>query len=411
MSEPLTVASYAPQFLGTRDNRKKNHDKYLMRLALEIEWFAQLPIADVRPKHVIQLIRELKAQRAPKTITNTISLLTVMFRWAIIDEHRAPPNPAEGLPRGLLSRTFRRTKPYEAREVNALLALRGIHGMLAHLALYTGGRPGEVCGRRWRDYDPKAKPLGGLHISTQWQDQPLKTDDADKTRPRTIPVHDELAKCLREWWEHGYRETYGVDPTQDGFIIPSRNDVTRALTRSGALQLWHQACEIANIDPRELRATRNTFVTFARRGSPREDTIESFTHNSAGKMIDRYCTWLWSPRCDVINTLSFAVREDEALPTFLEAAPTVEVVPAERELNRRIRVRPLRRADDPAPVADAEAAAVRQRVAELIAQRGIRGASEALRISRLAAASIALGEGSTGTLARAAKALRSQPST
>jgi hypothetical protein len=38
---------------------------------------------------------------------------------------------------------------------------------------------GEACGRRWRDLDRNARPLASLHVATQYDGEPLKTDNAD----------------------------------------------------------------------------------------------------------------------------------------------------------------------------------------------------------------------------------------
>ena len=142
-------------------------------------------------------------------------------------------------------------------------------------------------------------------------------------RPRVIPVHPELARILTEWRAQGWPLVFARTPTPEDFILPSRRprNGTRPYVRNGIYQLWRDACQRAGIEGRELRATRNTFVTFARRSDPRTDVIESFTHNAKGAMIDRYNRFQWAPRCDVMSALDFVARFDEVTPAASFTAP------------------------------------------------------------------------------------------
>jgi integrase len=332
-SSNVTVRQHADRWLTTRNNRSADHDEYLMGVALGPQWFADLTHNEVRPRHVIQLVRELQASRAHKSTTNAISVLSVMFRDAVIEE-LIPSTPVV-LPRGLLRRTFKRTEPYQADQVAKLLATQLAHRALAALAFYTGMRPGEIAGRRWRDWDENAKPLGALSVHSTYDDLPLKGDDGDKVRSRLVPVHPELAAALKEWREHGWPLVYATRPGPDDWILPSRRghrDRSKPYTKSGIYQLWRAACDAAGVTGRELRATRNTFVTFARRSSPRTDVIESFTHNAAGTMIDRYNRFQWAPRCDVMGALDFVARVDEVSPVSSFTAPEPGLEPGTRRL-------------------------------------------------------------------------------
>src|SRR5207245_889900 len=90
------------------------------------------------------------------------------------------------------------------------------------LAIFTGMREGEVCGRRWRDWDRDSKPLGSLMLTTQYDDQPLKMEDETGDQPRVIPVHPTLAALLEWWWREGWEFVFLRKPTPDDFIVPRR---------------------------------------------------------------------------------------------------------------------------------------------------------------------------------------------
>jgi integrase len=88
------------------------------------------------------------------------------------------------LPRGALpspremSSSAARRKPsvFSRDEIRLLLLTDGQvpadRRMLYALLFLTGMRHGEAVGRRWRDWDKSALPLGGLRVATQYRDEP-----------------------------------------------------------------------------------------------------------------------------------------------------------------------------------------------------------------------------------------------
>lgn len=71
-------------------------------------------------------------------------------------------------------------------------------------------------GRRWRDLDESATPLGALSVATQYRDEPLKT----KT-PRVVPVHPVLAGLLTVWKRSGFQQFFPREHRPEDFIVPS----------------------------------------------------------------------------------------------------------------------------------------------------------------------------------------------
>lgn len=160
------------------------------------------------------------------------------------------------------------------------------------LALYTGMRCGEVCGRRFRDWDDASTPLGCLTIGTQYDDQPLKTDN-----PRKAPVHPELARILTEWRDTGFELTFLRKPRPDDFIVPNRWHVLQNIQRSASYKAVAKDCELAGVPCRGQHATRHTFISALDRGGAPEKTGESITHNAAGTMFDQYTHREWDQLC------------------------------------------------------------------------------------------------------------------
>jgi len=199
------------------DEDRRQVDRYF--LSPERRWLASLPCEELRPRHAVQLVEELKAtpwvgplkkDGQPRSVqpgrllgTKFVANLYGLFRTAVRDARVAELIPVEPcvLPRGMLRRTAKRgtRAPYAWAEVTALITSGGIPtegSTFAALAFFTGMREGEVCGRRWRDWDRESAPLGCLTIATQYDDRPLKTEHGDGEHPRKAPVHPVLASIL-----------------------------------------------------------------------------------------------------------------------------------------------------------------------------------------------------------------------
>jgi integrase len=131
--------------------------------------------------------------------------------------------------------------------------------MLA-MMLYQGFRQSEACGRRWRDWDKNVKPLGSMTVGTQYEDEPLKTDQM-----RKVPVHRELERILSAWWDRGFELVFRRKPTQDDFIVPNRL-TGDSHTKSSLYKALRLACSRFGIRFEGCHLTRHTMITWARRG-------------------------------------------------------------------------------------------------------------------------------------------------
>ena len=280
-----------------------------------------MKLCDVRPRHVLELLQALKAKGtiAGKTQKHVYGTFRTMLRDAVFAELIAS-NPCAGLPRGLLpSGASTPRKIYELPAVASLLTDERVpedRRVFYSLAALTGMRHGEVAGRRWRDYDPKAEPLGCLSVDTQYDDQPLKTAHKEP-RPRRVPVHPELAKVLAAWKLGGFAKQFGRPPRDDDFIVPSRRDVKACRTvRLSLRNLVERDCVKLGTSGESFHGLRHSFITHCRRGGARKDVLERVTHNAAGDVLDAYTHWDWAPLCEAVLCFRLPVRPAEvvALP-------------------------------------------------------------------------------------------------
>jgi hypothetical protein len=183
-------------------------------------------------------------------------------------------------------------------------------------------REGEVCGRRFSDWLRDARPLSALNVHTQYNDQPLKTDDEEDVHPRLVPVHPELETILREWWASGFELVFRRPPTRDDFIVPNRQGGNH--TKSSAYKMFRRAQAKVEVENRTLHATRNTFISIARSNGARADVVERVTHNASGDVIDIYTTFEWRPLCEAVALFDLDLDPRDAEPLFVAPKPGLE---------------------------------------------------------------------------------------
>jgi integrase len=306
----LTIRTFAESWAKARTNRTAADERRWLRLhVLTRDWFAATRLADTRPKHFLQLIREIRAGGgvAEKSLSNIYGVLRTMFRDALLDE-LVLTNPCI-LPRGEIKRgqRTREKHPYSKADAWALThdpaipeGIRVLNAMMIFGAM----REGEACGRRWRTWVRDAKPLTCLVVDTQYNDRPLKTD-RDEVRPRKVPVHPELDRLLRAWWERGFELLTGRKPALDDFIVPNAGPRSKRghHTRSSAYKAFRRACDVSAVENLSLHSTRHTAITWTRRGGARADVYERVSHNAKGSIIDQYTHFDWDGLCEAVLCL------------------------------------------------------------------------------------------------------------
>ncbi len=312
-----TFAQYGQEWAERRKGRNaKDERAALRRYVFARSWLAELPLRELRPKHMIQLVAELGASvseetekpLSPKTVANVYGVVRTMIGDALrlelvdVDPCRLPPG------------TFRRKKGGKAREVygeadvvalvtDARLSIA--QRVFNAIAFFTGMREGEICGLRWSDYDDAPAPLAALSVERQYEGRLLKTEKAEGEQPRRVPVHPVLRQVLDAWEATGFELTFLRAPRPGDPIAP-----TGALTphtKSTAYKAWRRACEATGVENRSLHSTRHTFISMCRRGGARKDVVERITHNAKGDIVDAYTHWDWDPLCEAVLCLKLGL--------------------------------------------------------------------------------------------------------
>ncbi len=195
-----TFAHVAEDFIveklpGERCSRDAERD---IRRELLPRW-GHLPIAQITPQHVRDLIKAVKArpprQGYPRTgnlymARNVLALCRRLFGWAIDrGEYGLEHNPCERLkPKALLGEKKARSRVLSHAELGALwrasLATPYPYGPMYRLLALTGARRNEVSEARWAEFDLDRK---------LWAIPParMKADAA-----HVIPLSDDVIRLL-----------------------------------------------------------------------------------------------------------------------------------------------------------------------------------------------------------------------
>ena len=295
-----TVATFAARWIDGRKNRAAENERRWLELhLLPLKWFASLPLGDVRPKHLLRVIAELRAagKISEKSISLAMGVLSVMFRDAVIQDVIATSPYV--VPRGSLKRSGEKREPYTSAEAVALMTRPAEALWLAwnHVAFYTGERLGEICGLRWGDWDDAPRPMGSLTVERQYDGLVLKTE-----RPRIVPVHPELRARLLLWRDQ-WEALFGHAPRPNNLMFPSPDGT--AFSKSSVYKAWLRSCKAAEVKNRSVHSTRHTFITFARRGGADREVVELVTHNPKGTIVDRYTTRDWTELCQAVAAVTY----------------------------------------------------------------------------------------------------------
>lgn len=314
-SKSVMVRQIAEVWANTRTSAYAEEErKILERYLYPVEWLANMLVADVRQRHIVQWVEQWKTEKVDdvrrvtdKTIANAVGVLRMVFKYAHLKE-LCTQQPVV-VPKTMLRRAPKEEKEiYSIAECAVLLRHHSIpwpQRVLNAMLLLTGMRLGEVAGRRWRHLEEGT--VAAIVVCDQYDGEPLKTE-----RPRIVPVHPELHRILTEWAVEGFELYTGVRPTLDDFIVPnmSRWAQVRHHTESSLNKQFCKTAEAAGVRPRTVHSTRHSFVTHCRRFGARPDVLERVTHNSSGKIIDRYTHFEWEPVCEAVFALNLDAHPD-----------------------------------------------------------------------------------------------------
>jgi integrase len=302
-----TIAAYAERWIERQKGRglATARDMETRLRTYVLPALGTMAIDEVRPRHVIAFVEELIAARhlSPRSVHHVYDVLRGLYRDAQIAE-LVIASPCV-LPPGTLPKKRDKVPGWRA---GALFTRPEIEQLISdervpldrrtyYALLFFGGlRHGEGAGRRWRDYDPVAGPLGRLVVATQYDGKELKTEN-----PRVVPVHPVLAALLAEWKLSGFGTYFGRSPRPDDWLVPSRRGKHRTVRHT--LRRLHEDLERLGLRERRTHDLRRTFVTLARADGADRDVLRVITHGPPSDVIDLYTSWPWATLCAAVSCL------------------------------------------------------------------------------------------------------------
>jgi len=323
---PVTVRRYSESWIGDRRRRGLGSvDSDQGRLNHALPSLGPLLLTEVRPKHVRDLVRELRAkcgprpdQLAPRTVRHVYGTIHTMFEDAVADE-LIEFNPCK-VKRGELPKkidkdpNWRSGAVFTRAEVEAVVSDERIphdRRVLYALLFLAGLRFGEAAALRWRSYDTTASPLGKLLVASSFSTQKRAEKSVKTEHTREVPVHGTLAKMLAAWKLSGWSAMLGRQPKPDDLLIPSREDRNRNVNH--ALKRFHEDLERLDLRKRRQHDARRSFITLARSDGARKDVLEWVTHGPRGDIVDLYTTLPWEALCAEVAKLRISLREGKVL--------------------------------------------------------------------------------------------------
>lgn len=306
---PPTVTEFADAWLKQRkttDLRSVRDDEGRIRNHV-LPRIGKMPMPDVRPKHIRDMVRDLRKNRdlSARTIRNIYGITHAMFREAKIDEV-VNENPCQLKRDDLPAKVdkdpeWRSAATYAIDEVKQLISdvkvprIRRVQYALKALA---GLRHGEVAGLRWRNYDATLKPLGLLVVASSYDTGRTKTEVT-----RRVPVHPVLAAELAAWRAER-------DPKPDDLIVSTRAGRTVSAHVAGLamrgdlerLELRMMAGKKRRRGGHDLRAW---FITTCQECGAHRDILRVITHTSKSDVMSGYTRVTWPAMCAEIAKLRY----------------------------------------------------------------------------------------------------------
>lgn len=322
----LTVQGFAATWLeGLRRRELESAGQYAQRLRdFVFPAFGALPIREVRPRHVRELVRQLREQGrlAPRTIRNVYAVVRGLFREAagrelvdgspcVLLRHELPPKQDR-------DPTWRSSAIFSRREVEQIISDERIPAdrrALAAALLLAGPRIGEALEWRWSDYDAAAEPLGRLTVARSWSSKHRVVRPTKTRSVRQVPVHPTLAQVLARWRLSGWAALVGRPPREEDLLFPDASGGHRSAVV--ALRRFHRDLELIGLRARRQHDARRAFISLVQADGGRRELLEYVTHGPDQTVMDLYTTPPWQELCETVAKLRIALRgarEVTALP-------------------------------------------------------------------------------------------------
>ena len=224
--------------------------------------FGEYRLTEITPAMIHAYIRSLGKKYASKTCSNQLTVISVIFRWAIL-QGWISVNPADqvDVPAGL--KKTKRTAATPAQTAIIKAHTDGF-GLVANLILYTGLRIGEACALRYCDIDRDRKTVF-VDKQIVWKgNRPTIDDTKTESGERNVVLLEPLLKILPKGDPNVYIVGNDVKPIARGRFRRSWaswcNSVGLAHIETTIENEKEKKTIVADITPHQLRHSYATML-------------------------------------------------------------------------------------------------------------------------------------------------------
>ncbi|TNC72032.1 tyrosine-type recombinase/integrase [Rubellimicrobium roseum] len=304
---PITWHDVAGEYLRKLQREGKawrTVKKQSSQLALTYPALGTRPVAEIRPREVLDMLRQIEARGRLISAREVRSLCSRVFRYGVAAQH-CEADPAAIL-KGALTNATEKHYPaiFDPAEVGALIrAVRGYEGDPATrtgllLCAYTFLRPGEVRSLQWDDID--------------WEDQviTIPADRMKMPRPHKVPLSRQVHEILEQMRPISGTRRYILPSLRPEDRPISDNTMSAALRRLGYPQgtmTVHGFRRIASTMLNELGWNRDWIE---RQLAHAESNKVRRAYNAAEYLEDRTrMMQAWAERLDELASVPKAFRQ------------------------------------------------------------------------------------------------------
>jgi integrase len=326
LADPTLVA-YVRAWADRQTYESAAQDRKLVERYLAPSPIANLPVKDLRPRHLITLLDWLGSRTsarggtlAPRTVRHAFQAVQRALDHAIIDA-LLPTNPCKVVRKHLPAvqdkdPTKRQGWLFARSEIALLIhdpRTPHVRRMIYAIAFATGARIGEIIALRLRDYDPAQEPLARITIARAKKSVTKKVGGTKTGAIKLVPVHPTLKALLDAWLATGWPALIGRDPRADDLIVPTKDGGMRDVSHHN--DDLRGDCARLGVALRHQHCTRHTFISLAQDDGGDGTVLRWITHAPPRSAFDGYTRGQWGRLCAEVAKLNLPLPPTAANET------------------------------------------------------------------------------------------------
>lgn len=290
IEKSISLKEYGEYVLDITSNNRSNFSQkeLFSKLNYLLEYFGNIDLTSIRATTIIKWQNDFLEKYASKTVKNYRGLLSLIFKFAVLDEIISK-NPLDNVPSPKLKKV-KLPNFYDFNDITKLINnSTGSFKNMIEFAFFTGVRTGELISLKWSDIDFKHN---SFFIQRRLRDGDISTPKGYKIRmcylfsqaKEALLRQYELTGDKSEWiWLTQYNEPYRTYDSLD--------------------RRFKKLCVTAGVNVGRFYDTRHSFATLMSQSGQSEAWIKQHMgHYEFSTTLKHYIGRL-KPNVEVINNL------------------------------------------------------------------------------------------------------------